>query len=99
MATDITKFSVTTTAQVAAADARRRSIFLQNQSDTDLYVAFGNANVTGPSGASPGIKILANGGTLAAAAVSPWDQSLDGPIHAIHAGTGSKVLVIHEQKM
>ena len=99
MATDITKFNVTSSAQLVVAAARRRSFILQNQSDTDIYISLGNASVTGPSGSYPGIKVLANGGVWSGTAVSPWDQSNDDAIYAIHASTGNKVLVVHENKM
>lgn len=95
---DITKFNVTTTAQAVVSATRRRAIIIQNHSDTDIYIAFDNSGVTGPAGSYPGIKIPASGGIFAATSVSPWDQTCDRVLHAIHAGSGNKVLVVHEDK-
>lgn len=95
---DITKFNVTTTAQSVVTATKRRALIVQNQSDTDLYIAFDNAAVTGPAGTYPGIKLAANGGTWSGTSVSPWDQTCDRAVYAIHAGTGNKVLVVHEDK-
>ena len=95
---DITKINVTTTAAAAVAAARRRAIIIQNQSDTDIYIAFDNASVTGASGSYPGIKLPANGGVWAGTSVSAADQTCDRAVYAIHSGTGNKVLVVHEDK-
>lgn len=93
----ITKVNVTTsaTAIITATDGaspsrkKNRNVIIQNQSDTDIYVALdGSSNVTGSAGIRPGIK-------LTAGAILSGDFSSFESAYAIHEGTGNKVLTVH----
>lgn len=80
-------FAVTNVSQeVLAANKDARYRFLQNDSDTDIYV-----QVEDPAALSQGILIQANGGHY------EWSEGAKnlyvGPIYAIHGGAGNKTLL------
>jgi hypothetical protein len=92
----ITKFTATTSAQVASTSKERRILYLGNPSDTDLFYSLdGTAGVTGAAGASPGVVLKAG---TAHTLTRPWqgESYLNNAISVIHEGTGSKTLVIQE---
>lgn len=83
--------SVTTAATAVVAATGRNGLFIQNLSDTDLFVA-NFAGVTAGAGANAGLRVAANGGVLT---IGRLDGGLLAPCSgwwAIHAGTGSKEL-------
>lgn len=91
----ISKVSVTTTATLCLAATNKLWMILQNQSDTDIYLAFeGTSAVTTDVGASPGIK-LAAGASIAFTDDYHRGAPLTDAIYAIHGSTGTKALVIH----
>ncbi len=91
----ISKVNIGTTATVVQAATPRVAIALQNQSDTDIYVALdGSADVTTDSGSKPGLKI-SPGGTLSMLGGDVFAAGLGKAIYAIHGGSGNKVLVLH----
>ena len=67
-----------TSQQIAATNATRRYLVIQNHSDTDMWLGIGTAAVAG----QPSIKLYANGGTY---------EPLVAPTSALHlicAGAG-----------
>lgn len=87
------KVSVTpTSAQVIAADSARKTLILQNNSDTDIYVRFGAGNTVADSDASAGTKLAANGGSMTLNRVGSVAGIEAEPVNAIHFGTGTKKL-------
>jgi hypothetical protein len=97
----ISKVNVTTSPTlVAAHNPSRQWVILENQSDTDIYVAFtpDAAEVSLPAGAKPGLKVAA--GETREIGLPPGDfamrNSVRSAIYAIHGGSGDKVLVAHE---
>jgi len=91
----ITKVAVATTATLCLAAVNKRWMMIQNQSDTDIYVAFdGTTAVTLDSGASPGMK-LAAGASIAITDDHHRGAPLADAVYAIHGSTGTKSLVIH----
>lgn len=92
----ISKIEVATTATLVSAAKERTWLMLQNQSDTPIFLSFdGTASVTIDSGGSPGIRL------------APWETITTDdsagrftgnnlPIYAIHGGTGTKVVALHE---
>lgn len=90
----IIKASVGTTATLVQGSIDREWFILQNLSDTDIFVSLeGTSAVTGAAGASPGYRLAANGGTLTGGE-GEFNLNNNGPIYAIHEGTGSKTLVL-----
>lgn len=85
-----TAFSVTpSTLEALAANDFRVYVLLENDSDTDIYVAFGV-----PAVVNQGIRLNANGGSLE---LSEGNHFLDvRAINAIHGGAGGKNLLITE---
>ena len=79
----------TTSTSVLASNANRLYLLLVNDSDTDIYINLGGAAV-----ASQGIRINANGGSYEMNAGS--GNVYTGAIHAIHASTGTKTLLVTE---
>jgi hypothetical protein len=80
----------TTSSQLLAANPIRRALWLQNISDTWIYVRFDAAPVATAT-AEVGIAIGPNGGGAA------MERFIDqGALNAIHAGTGNKRLLITE---
>lgn len=91
----IAKVNVGTTATLVQAAKGRCAVALQNQSDTDIYVALeGSSDLTTDAGAKPGLKIAA-GGSLTMLGGDSFGAGLGGAIYAIHGGAGNKVLVLH----
>lgn len=81
-----TTYNVTTSSTTAvAANAVRIALFLDNKSDTDVWVAFGQAAVV-----SSGIRIPANGGRFSCG--PEWQ----GDVRVIHGGIGNKALAVQE---
>lgn len=90
----IAKAAIGTTPTLALAAVAKRWCMLQNQSDTDIYVAFeGSSGVTIDSGASPGFKIAA-GSSVALSDDNHRGYPLADAIYAVHGSTGTKNLVI-----
>lgn len=88
--------SVTTSSGASpllAYSALRRVLFLQNNSDTDIYVRFTGEVSTGDT-AKYGLKVAAGGGTLTVNAGSSNDVTV--AVYAIHGGSGTKQLVYEE---
>jgi hypothetical protein len=94
----ITKINVTTSATLVSAARKRRFFALQNQSDVDIFVAFtpDADEVTGAAGAKPGLKLEPGEPLLFGENSSMLRYANDHGIHAIHEGSGDKVLVLHE---
>lgn len=79
----------TTSIQVAAFNARRTYMVLQNDSDTDIYVYFGGTAVVGQ-----GFRLNANGGSLE---ISGRNQNLDiREVNGINSISGGKNLLVTE---
>ena len=79
----------TTTTPVVATSTTRTWLLLVNDSDTDIYVKFGD-----PAVANEGIRLNAEGGSLE---ISHETGFIDRrAINAIHAGTGTKRLLATE---
>ena len=92
----ISKIAVATTATLVDAASERQWLMLQNQSDTAIFISFdGTATVTTDSGATPGIR-LAPYDTIMSTDISGRFSGNNFPIYAIHGGTGTKNLVLHE---
>jgi hypothetical protein len=72
-----------------AANAARRYVLLVNDSDEAIYLAFGVAAV-----AHRGIRLGPAGGAYEMSAA--YGNLYVGAIHAIHAGTGAKILLVTE---
>lgn len=89
----MTNISVATTVTevlpaLVAANRNGQTITLQNQSDTNIFVAVGAANIAQLT-SSLGLK-------LEPGDVMPIDgPSANQPISAIHGGTGTKTLLVH----
>lgn len=92
----ITKIAVATTATLVDAATERQWLMIQNQSDTPIFLSFdGTAAVTTDAGASPGIR-LAPWDTIMSTDISGRFTGNNFPIYAIHGGTGTKNLAVHE---
>jgi hypothetical protein len=73
-----------------AANPSRLELTVVNNSDTDITLTFATtAGVTPTAVAASGIILKASGGSYTT-------TSYTGPIAAIHAGTGTKVLSVNE---
>lgn len=84
--TTTTTLGVTTASQTAlAANSARSFAFFQNDSDTTIYIKLGSAAVV-----STGIRLNANGGSYQIDSTNMYT----GIVTAIHAGTGTKTLLI-----
>lgn len=82
---------VTTTPAQALPRGNRHAAILQNLSDTDIYVS-SDPGVTAADGPYSGLRIKADGGTLAIADVASNKETADRAIYAVHAGSGVKAL-------
>lgn len=92
----ITKIAVATTATLVDAATERQWLMIQNQSDTAIFLSFdGTATVTTDTGATPGIR-LAPYDTIMSTDISGRFTGNNFPIYAIHGGTGTKNLAVHE---
>lgn len=92
----ITKIAVATTATLVDAATERQWLMIQNQSDTPIFLSFdGTAAVTTDAGVSPGIR-LAPWETIMSTDISGRFTGNNFPIYAIHGGTGTKNLAVHE---
>lgn len=83
--------SITTAATQIVPATGRNGLFIQNLSDTDIFVA-NFAAVTATAGANAGLRVAANGGVLT---IGRLDGGLMAPCTGwwgIHAGTGTKEL-------
>lgn len=80
---DLTTAVATTTTRVCEVNKHRTALFLTNDSDTIIYLAFGRAAVL-----NLGIRLNAAGGSLEL----NKDSLFKGEIHAIHGGAGTKIL-------
>lgn len=81
--------SITTAATPIVPATGRNGLFIQNLSDTDVFVA-NFAAVTAGAGANAGLRVAANGGVLT---IGRLDGGLMAPCSGwwgIHAGTGAK---------
>lgn len=89
----MTNISVATTVTevlpaLVAGNRNGQTITLQNQSDTNIFVAIGAANVAQLT-SSLGIR-LEPGDSMPI-----YGDSANQPISAIHGGSGSKTLLVH----
>lgn len=94
----ITKATVTTSAAQIRPSTYRRALYIRNISDTDCFFSFDGSTtttLTGDSGSKPGVKV-ASGATHVFTFSDRPDISINNEIWAIHEGTGSKSVVIHE---
>lgn len=92
----ISKIAVATTATLVDAATERQWLMIQNQSDTPIFLSFdGTAAVTTDAGASPGIR-LAPWDTIMSTDISGRFTGNNYEIYAIHGGTGTKNLAVHE---
>lgn len=81
-----TTYDATTASTTAvAANGLRTGLFIDNTSDTDVWLGFGQAAVVGQ-----GIRIPANGGRFSCG--PEWQ----GDVRVIHGATGNKALTIQE---
>jgi hypothetical protein len=76
-----------TSTLVLAANADRKYAFIQNLSDTIMYISF-----TNPAAANTGIILNPRG----AAYEMNWNNMITEPIYAFHSGTGTKKLTAIE---
>lgn len=82
--------SVATSSGVAlAANGDRKYALFINDSDTTIYLYLGDTAV-----ANQGIRLNANGGSFEMSAMN--GNLYVGAVNAIHAGTGSKTLLVTE---
>lgn len=83
--------NISTSATLVVPEDHRNAVLLQNLSDTDIVIGHSPA-VTVEDGPHSGLRIKADGGTLALTAL-PGDWRLSGrAIYARHAGVGTKPL-------
>ncbi len=83
--------NITTAATPIVPETGRNGLFLQNLSDTDIFVS-NRAGVTAAAGANAGLKVAANGGVLT---IGRLEGGLLAPCTGwwgVHAGTGAKEL-------
>jgi len=79
-------YNATTTSTTAvAANGLRIGLYIDNTSDTDVWLGFGQAAVV-----SEGIRVPANGGRFSCG--PEWQ----GDVRVIHGSTGTKALAIQE---
>ena len=84
---------ITTTAQmILERDMKRRTLILQNNSDTDIFLAFGEDKVLTATGATRGIILVSGGGTLILDETDANVSAVSSALWAIHGGTGTKEL-------
>lgn len=79
----------TSSTAVIAANAQRQYLLLINDSDTVIYLKLGAA-----AAANKGIRLNANGGSLEMSGL--MGNNYQGAINGIHAGTGTKNLLVSE---
>lgn len=92
----ISKIAVATTATLVSAAKERQWLMVQNQSDTPIFLSFdGTAGVTIDTGAAPGIR-LAPYESIMSTDVAGRFSGNNFAIYAIHGGTGTKNLAVHE---
>jgi len=92
----ISKIAVATTATLVSDSRERNWLMIQNQSDTPIFLSFdGTATVTTDSGAAPGIR-LAPYDTIMSSDIAGRFTGNNAAIYAIHGGTGTKNLAVHE---
>jgi hypothetical protein len=86
--------NITTTAQkILPTDLKRHTLILQNNSDTPIYLAFGdNKSTLTASGNTRGIIIPSSGGTLIFDETDANFSAVSAAVWAIHGGTGTKEL-------
>jgi hypothetical protein len=84
--------NVTTSSTVVLPFRRRKALIIQNLSDTDIYVNF-NAAVTIADGATAGLRLKADGGSISLPELSgAAGRANDMSVSAIHGGSGTKTL-------
>jgi len=84
--------NVTTTSAFVLPARRRKVLILQNLSDTDMFVNF-NAAAAVADGATAGLRLKADGGTLSLPELSGGAaRANDVSIAAVHGGSGTKTL-------
>jgi hypothetical protein len=92
----ISKIAVATTATLVDPATERQWLMIQNQSDTPIFLSFdGTATVTTDTGATPGIR-LAPWDVIMSTDISGRFTGNNFAIYAIHGGTGTKNLAVHE---
>lgn len=90
----IIKAAVGTNATKVQDTTRRDWFVLQNQSDSNIYVAIdGSTDVTIDTGTKPGIK-LKPGQSLLSSDIPGNSKANDNAIYAVHDGSGSKTLTL-----
>lgn len=81
-----TTYNATTSSTTAvAANGLRTGLLLDNKSDTDVWLGFGQAAVV-----SSGVRIPANGGRFCCG--PEWQ----GDVRVIHGGSGNKAVAVQE---
>lgn len=80
----------TVSAVVVPANPSRLELTIVNGSDTDITLTFATVAGVNPT------AVFGNGIVLKAGGGSYTTTSYSGPIAAIHAGTGAKVLSVNE---
>ena len=92
----ISKLAVAATATLVSAAKERQWLMIQNQSDTPIFLSFdGTDTVTTDAGATPGIR-LAPFDTILSTDIAGRFSGNNYAIYAIHGGTGTKNLAVHE---
>jgi len=86
--TEATGGVTTSNAEVLASNSSRLGGYIENVSDTDIWVSLGGTATT----AAPTTLIKANGGTLSL--IIDGRTVYTGAVNAIHAGSGTKNLTI-----
>lgn len=87
-ATESTHGVTTSSTEVIASNSSRKGGFLQNNSDEDVFISFGN------TATSSHTKLYKNGGTLSL--VLDGVNVFTGAVNAIHAGSGTKTILYVE---
>lgn len=93
----ITKLSITTSAAKILDAGTRDWLIIQNQSDTDWYLAFDGveaSSVTVAAGLKPGILVKA-GTSFIGGRNGLYGKQIDNEFWAIHGGSGSKSGTAH----
>lgn len=95
------KVAVNTTPTLVSGEKSRKWFIVQNQSDVDVFISFeaNSSIVTGGAGTNPGLKLKPDAmlsiDDIASADINGRSVN-DVAIYAIHEGSGTKTLVIHE---
>ena len=80
-----------TSTSIVVANGGRRLLVIVNDSDTDIYLALGEAAVVGE-----GIRLNAAGGTYTSERKRARDRIFTGEVFGIHGGAATKDVTIQE---